>query len=514
MEKKSHSERKIRPLFLVVISALIFGMLSLVLFFPKNNKQLTSIEVEYQMYCGSCHIAPNPAHIPKSIWENNVLPEMAARMGYRYNDFNPYKYSIEENHYVRLSNTYPETPMLDSVTWKRLHDYVIGKAPDSVQNVPTRKGRASMLFQFDPRIMKVNNNTLTGGVINVKIDGSTGRIMIGDVFGQIHEWKKSPPVDTAFESPVVSSVIDQGTLYLTEIGIMGPSEIPKGKLYNAGTDTIALLLEKLHRPVYTQILDLNEDGQKEIIVCEFGHHTGELSLFVKKDSTYKKRTLLALPGSIKVEVLDMDDDGKKDIVALFSQGREGIYVFYQKDNLSFNMEQVIGLSPEHGLSWFSILDYNKDGHADIVVANGDNADYSNFLKPYHGVRLYLNNGENEFSEKWFYPINGATRVLADDFDLDGDVDFAVMSFFPDFSDNPEEGFVYLENQDSESYTFRPYVTQEAMLGNWLVMDKGDLDYDGDIDLLLGNFNLLRDDSFRQENDHDLLYLENTTIQND
>ena len=102
----------------------------------------------------------------------------------------------------------------------------------------------------------------------------------------------------------------------------------------------------------------------------------------------------------------MDNDGKKDIVALFAQGREGIYIFYQKDNLEFSVDPVVLMPPEYGSSWFSLLHYNNDGHLDILLANGDNADYSRFLKPYHGVRLFINNGKNEFTEKWFYPCFG------------------------------------------------------------------------------------------------------------
>lgn len=194
---------------------------------------------------------------------------------------------------------------------------------------------------------------------------------------------------------------------------------------------------------------------------------------------------------------------------MFAQGREGIYIFYQKENLAFSVEQVIMMKPEYGLSWFTMLDYNNDGHLDMLLANGDNADYSRFLKPYHGIRLFINNGENKFKEEWFYPINGATRVLVDDFDIDGDLDFAVLSFFPDFNDCPEEGFVYLENKDAANYTFTPYITEAAKSGNWLVMDKGDFDEDGDVDIVLGNFSMFPANRFKSENKHDLLYLENT-----
>ena len=209
----------------------------------------------------------------------------------------------------------------------------------------------------------------------------------------------------------------------------------------------------------------------------------------------------------------MNNDGKKDIVALFSQGREGIYIFYQKENLHFDIEQVIALEPEYGSSWFTLLDYDNDGQLDIVLVNGDNADYSLFLKPYHGIRLFINEGSNTFEQKWFYAINGATRVMTEDFDQDGDIDFAVSSFFPDFKNAPEEGFVYLENKNPSAYSFVPHTTKKAASGNWLVMDKGDFDHDGDVDILLGNFDLFTSEKLKANDKQDFLYLENKLIKN-
>jgi hypothetical protein len=80
------------------------------------------------------------------------------------------------------------------------------------------------------------------------------------------------------------------------------------------------------------------------------------------------------------------------------------------------------------------------------ATNGDNGDYPAVLKPHHGVRIYLNDGKNAFEEHYFFPLNGAFKALAEDFDLDGDLDIAVISMFPDFEGRPEEGFVYLENK--------------------------------------------------------------------
>lgn len=499
-----------------IISFIILTLLSAAIIFliffsiPPTKKQLKG-ENEFNIYCGSCHVLPNPANIPKSIWSNKVLPEMAARMGYIYGDFKAYKYSKEENHYIKLSKIYPEEQLIDSITWKKIYDYVLNLAPEKVPNTPRRQGRNSELSQFNASLNTLNYDKPSRAIINIKYNDDAKKLLIGDIYGQLHEWGNPNPIIKTFDSPVISSVIDYNTFYLTEIGNMNPSEIPLGTIYSMTSDSIVPLSEVLHRPVYTEVNDLNEDGKKEIIICEFGHHTGALSMLIKKDYGYEKKILLELPGSIKVDVVDMNGDGKKDIVAVFAQGREGIYIFYQKENLEFDVEQVIAMGPEYGSSWFSLLDYNNDGFMDIVVANGDNADYSNFLKPYHGVRLFINDGTNKFEEKWFYPINGATRVLAEDFDNDGDFDFAVLSFFPDFAKSPEEGFVYLENKDSKNYEFSSFTTSQANRGNWLIMDKGDFDQDGDTDIMLGNFNLLAPNTFTDMNTYDLLFLENKLV---
>jgi hypothetical protein len=43
-------------------------------------------------------------------------------------------------------------------------------------------------------------------------------------------------------------------------------------------------------------------------------------------------------------------------------------------------------------------------------------------------------------------MNGASRLVARDFDKDGDMDFGIISTFPDYERHPEHRFVYLENE--------------------------------------------------------------------
>ena len=107
------------------------------------------------------------------------------------------------------------------------------------------------------------------------------------------------------------------------------------------------------------------------------------------------------------------------------------------------------------------------------------------LKAYHGIRLYRNQKEG-FKEQFFFPLNGAFKAIPGDFDMDGDLDIAAISYFPDYNDNPQESFVMLWNQGGYKFTAETF--PHSYQGRWLTMDAGDLDGDGDLDIVLGAAN--------------------------
>ena len=232
--------------------------------------------------------------------------------------------------------------------------------------------------------------------------------------------------------------------------------------------------------------DLNSDSKTDFLVCEFGHLTGSLSWMENRGGTeYVRHVLRPEPGVIKAYIEDYNHDGLPDIWALFTQGEEGIFLFTNKGNGVFEQQQVLRFPSIYGSTYFEFADFNNDGLKDIVYTCGDNADYSAVLKPYHGVYIFLNEGNNHFKQKYFFPINGCFKAMARDFDRDGDLDIATIAFFADFSLQPEEGFVYLQNEGN--FEFNPLTIAECKAGRWLTMDVGDLDGDGKIDIVLGNF---------------------------
>ena len=105
------------------------------------------------------------------------------------------------------------------------------------------------------------------------------------------------------------------------------------------------------------------------------------------------------------------------------------------------------------------------------------------------MRIYLNNGDNTYSEAFFYPMYGATRVLSRDFDQDGDVDFALISTFPNYQEFPEQSFIYLENKDADDFEFTANILEDPSLARWFLMDASDIDNDGDEDIVLSSLTL-------------------------
>ena len=106
---------------------------------------------------------------------------------------------------------------------------------------------------------------------------------------------------------------------------------------------------------------------------------------------------------------------------------------------------------------------------------------------FRSVYIFLNDGKNHFTEKYFFPVNGCYKAIPRDYDKDGDLDIAAISFFADYARQPEEGFVYLENKGN--FNFQPYTIPETNKGRWLTMDAGDMDGDGKVDIVLGNFSV-------------------------
>ena len=494
----------------LVFLALAFIFSYILLFYPltycheisKNSSPAipdSSIEKGKKLavvYCGNCHLLPDPGQLDKKSWEKGVLPAMGPRMGiFRYmgQDYPSSRY----DRYVSRS-FYPSKSILQPGEWQNIIDYYVSTAPDSLGGQNRKDSIRTGNKLFVGMIPKLRYENPLTGFVAIDTTVLKHRIVISDVSREsLYRFNQGLElIDTLFtKGQVVGIDFQPDEMTLCNIGILNPSNGKYGTAEHVrinGQGKMHLdspaLFNELARPVQITPVDFNQDGKKDYLVCEFGNLNGALCWMENQgNGNFRRHLLRASPGAIKAWVQDYNHDGLPDIWVLFAQGDEGIFLFTNKGQGRFEQQEVLKFPPMYGSSYFELADFNHDGFPDIVYTCGDNADYSPVLKPYHGVYIFINDGKNHFHQQYFFPVNGCYKAVARDFDGDGDLDIAVISFFADYERQPEEGFVYLENKGNMD--FLPYTVPEAKDGRWLTMDVADLDGDGRPDIILGNFSI-------------------------
>jgi FG-GAP-like repeat len=446
-----------------------------------------------ETYCASCHLKPEPEFLDKKTWEKSILPEMSYYLGMKPLRDKMFGMSPEDIQAIIQSNLYPHAPLLTEEDWQKLKDYYITNAPEKPLPQVAKQAIKTSLPFFEVKEMTRLDNRLTL-ISMVKIDTVSHQLLVSrrdKNLIEIYDNALKRLDSISIESPVSDMILSKGLSservgdkYFLEMGIMDPNDTQTGKLKKLNAQNqISTIIDSLRRPVSLKIVDMNEDGVEDFLICNYGNTLGNLTWYDGK--TFQKNLLSSLPGARITLLKDMNNDGKMDIIALFCQAREHISIFYNQGKGTFQEEEVLAFSPVYGSSSIDLADMNGDGKLDILYTNGDNADLSMILKNYHGLRIFNNDGQNKFKESYFYPIYGAGQVLARDFDGDGDVDLATIAFFPDVQNKPNEGFLFFENKGNNTFGISTFANSSK--GKWLVMDVADMDGDGREDIVLGSF---------------------------
>ncbi|WP_114938965.1 FG-GAP repeat domain-containing protein [Mucilaginibacter endophyticus] len=434
-------------------------------------------------YCGSCHEAPDASLLDSATWDKYILPAMGAKLGMR-----PFM-----DQYIA-----GPTAVLSLADWTKIAVYYRYASPKKLKIPKPDAVIDSAIFSVK-RPALINTTSGEAMTTMVKFNPVDKHFYTGDAGNKLYRWSTdlTATLVKKFHSPITDatfyqSATEPNSAVVTCIGILPPNDQLKGTLTHIdlsrkSKDT-TLMEDSLPRPVKSAAADFNKDGLMDYVSCGFGRDRGGLFLLQQQaNHSFKRKVIRAIPGAEIVYTGDFNGDGWPDIACLFAQADEGIWLFLNDKKGGFITRNIMRFPPVYGSSSFQLVDFNHDGELDIVYTCGDNNDYSPVFKPYHGVYIFTNQGDWKFKQTYFYHINGCSKAIATDFDHDGDLDLAVIAFFPDYKYHPTEGFTY--HEQLRPGKFKVHEVPVNLLGRWISMEAGDIDGDGDTDLVLGNFSV-------------------------
>lgn len=439
-------------------------------------------------YCATCHLFPEPDAVDRKTWYDQILPRMKYRLGFTTPE-------LDRSANVRLlreNQRIPLTPVITEDQWLTLSKFYLTNAPETPLPQVAHEPITIGLPGFKTVIPKFRSSQPATTAVRI-LSGSKQILLADDreKVVRVLDAEGGLLSSLSLSNSVTSFRTRGATLIAAGIGSFLPTDEPRGEVFRLTLDGQELRLKDrpitgLPRTTDADWIDLNGDGRPDCLVTCFGNNLGRMSWYEALSAGgFTEHMLFNLPGALHTEVGDFNGDGRPDIAVLVAQETEALYLFLNDGKGDFERRTIFQKPPYYGHSHFELADFNGDGKPDFLVTNGDNGEFHSPTKRCHGVRIYASQADGTWKESYFFPLNGAYKAVARDFDGDGDLDIAAVSFFPAYDTSPRESFVYLENLGNGQY--RPATFSQCMTGRWITLDAGDIDGDGDDDIVLGSY---------------------------
>ena len=380
--------------------------------------------------CGACHAYPPPDTFPRAAWRKEV------KQGF---DF------------LRDSTLASPYPSLESVV-----RYYEARAPLQLPLPRPDYASDELPLRFNRRGFQPAEGGTFPAVANVnlvhlfdpkRLDVLTCDMRSGEV-SVLRPYEANPTWRVLAKLPVPchAEVVDldgDGNLdvIVACLGSFYPTDGRAGSVVwlrgsANGTFTAIPLLEGVGRVAEVQAADFNGDGKLDLVVAVFGwRKTGEILYLENRTKDWSKpifepHVVDKRHGAMHVPICDLNGDGKPDFVALISQEHETIVAFINEGGGRFRKETIYTAPhPAYGSSGIQLVDLNGDGRLDVLYTNGDSMD-SNYLKPFHGIQWLENRGTFPFVHHPLTTMPGAMRAVAADLDGDGLLDIVAVGWLP------------------------------------------------------------------------------------
>jgi hypothetical protein len=412
-----------------------------------------SVEAVIEMvnqYCGSCHGVPPPNLMPKRSWPK-VIQAMADLSAERTGKVFIPQHAVRDITAYYYGSSPEELPLLP---YAEIANGTMGFSATGISD------RSPLPMVIDINTVDLGEHYGTGLLV---CDAESNQVRLIQRAGD--SWRET--VLAELPVPIRTDVVDfdgdgDKDIVVAALGILPPSDELAGKVMllrqddDGGFDE-ALLLEDIGRTTDARAMDVDNDDDLDLVVAVFGGGTvgGILWLERTESGEYVRHDVLAVSGALNATPVDLDADGRMDFVSLVAQEYESVVAFMNRGQGNF--EQVLlGRAPHpmYGFTGMSLADLDGDRDIDILMSNGDALDTQPDPKPYHGVQWLENRGKLQFQFHDIGRFYGAAVAAAGDMDGDGDLDVVAGSWLNFWDDPRRQSLVLFENDGNKGFTRR------------------------------------------------------------
>ena len=453
-------------------------------------------EAEARVVCGACHLFPPPEILPRSAWRD----ELVRMTLIRENQPEP---TGPPGTAARMISLPPDM--------QRVLRYYVATAPERLPPPspwPDADASGFAVRTFSPPDPPPGPAISHVRVVDLGRRRETGSRCVG------HALRHDPAREACRSSgrldavatvphPAHFAVYDFdkdgiNDLLVGDLGRFLPSDHTEGAVVWLRGDKAGryapMSLDGWPRVADVEAGDFNGDGRPDLAVAAFGwRKVGRMSVLENgtvdyNQPSFSEHVFDPRPGGIHAIPVDVNGDGRLDIVGLIAQQFEAI-VAYINTGKGFTFDpQVIYTAPHPnwGSSGIQLIDLDGDGDLDVLYTHGDTFD-DQIVKPYHGIQWLENKGTFPFIEHTLADLPGVFAAKAGDLDGDGDLDIVACAFIAGGSNLDESNMpalVWLEQVKPGAFVRHTLARRPP---RHATLDLADIDGDGDVDIIVGNF---------------------------
>lgn len=459
-----------------------------------------SAEEQARVTCGTCHAFPPPEILPRDAWRDEFVRMMF----------------IREN---RLPPPGPPDKVLRGVKlppdMEQVLPFYTSRAPERlpapepwppVAESPVTFVRAALTMADMPGTPAVSNVQLVDLDGDKRLDLLGTDMRQGVVFSGRPQTAGTLSAVASIPNPAHVTLADvdrdgRDDLLVADLGDFFPADHTKGAviwLRRLETGKFgSYWLDGWGRVADVEAADFNGDGRNDLLVAVFGwRKNGQIAVVENRPGKgaqpdFVRHVVDPRTGGIHAVPIDLNRDGHMDIVTVLAQEHETVLAYINKGTKDFTFEQKVIYAAPHpnwGSSGIELVDFDKDGDLDVLFTHGDTFD-DGFVKPYHGIQWLENTGTYPYVPHTLAQMPGVHRARAADFDGDGDLDIvagALLAGGSDVDENILPALVWLEQTKPGAFARH---TIEMGFPRHATLDIGDVDGDGDIDIVTGYFSV-------------------------